>query len=176
MWVAWLLGTRPSVLVEGQEGGSLLWVLGASKANQILGQVWASVAMLRPRWLNSWGQEGPAGHGLLASECQAWATEWTVGGPELALPSSLGRHFLPSLGGLPGEFRGPSSRNRGLWEEVQVGPGLEGGEPRWLPPPFPSPLRRALGEMGWLVHLLPWFPTLPGAKSFRPWMVSLSTG
>lgn len=54
------------------------------------------------------GTTGPCRVWAVAVECQAWATDWMEWGPELALSSSLGRHFLPSQG-LPGEFRGPSS-------------------------------------------------------------------
>lgn len=39
VWVKRLLGMRPPVLLEGQEGRALLWGLGSQQVNQVLGQI-----------------------------------------------------------------------------------------------------------------------------------------
>lgn len=48
---------------------------GGQQVSHVLGQGWTKVAVVRLEWHNSWGQEGPAGHEVLACECQAWAHE-----------------------------------------------------------------------------------------------------
>lgn len=61
----------------------------------------------------------------------------------------------------------PSSWNKGSWEEVQVEPAVI-----QVAAPLGGPLERGDGQP----VPLPGSLTLPGAKSLRPWMVSLSTG